>query len=406
VTTSAPQTEARTVVARAGLLGLTLSGYVQAQYVSNQLSEDELLQGGTPLNQDRFSIRRGRLRLRGAWKYGRTDFELDASNSRGPTASVRRATVSAVLPREEEGALPWLVLGAGLGEIPFGLELQQGQDAILFTERTTGSLALFAGPVDTGVKLESALGDFRIQLAVLNGVPLDDRAGGPSALDPTRAPDLVGRLGIDTEPSKSLRIAGGASYLTGKGFHAGTSATKSSFQWNDANGNGAFDLGEQIPVSGTAATPSETFSRWAVNLDLEVDLRTSLGDTRLYAEGTIAENLDRALYVADPVKTGVTQRALLWYVGLVQDVTEHGFVGARYDVYDPNLDASDTKNGHFVPADASTSTTSLIAGGRIAGIGRLTLEYDLIHDKLGRDRRGVPADVKNNQLTLRLQGQF
>jgi hypothetical protein len=126
----------------------------------------------------------------------------------------------------------------------------------------------------------------------------------------------------------------------------------------------------------------------------------------LYAEGTIAENLDRALYVADPVKTGVTQRALLWYVGLVQDVTEHGFVGARYDVYDPNLDASDTKNGRFVPADASISTTSLIAGGRVAGIGRLTLEYDLIHDKLGRDGRGVPADVKNNQLTLRLQGQF
>jgi hypothetical protein len=393
-------------VERIGKLGLSLSGYLQAQYTHNQLSTNELLQGGTPINQDRFSIRRGRLRLKGSWRYVRTDFELDASNSRGPTTSVRRATAAFVLPNDTAGALPWLVVSAGLTEIPLGLELQQGQDDILFAERTAGSLALFAGPVDTGVKVESAIGPFRAQLAIMNGSPLDDRAGGPSALDPTKEPDYVGRLGVDTRPIERLRIAGGASFLTGTGFHPGTSATKSSFQWNDANGNGAFDLGEQVPVSGSAATPSKTFDRWALNVDLEVDLRTKLGETRLYAEGTLAQNLDRALYVADPVKSGINQRALLWYVALVQELTEWGFVGVRYDAYDPNQDSTGTAQGRVVPADASIATTSLIAGARLTGIARLTLEYDLVRDKLGRDDRGVPVDLKNDQLTLRVQGRF
>jgi hypothetical protein len=393
-------------VERIGKLGLSLSGYIQAQYVHNQQSEDELLQGGAPLNQDRFSIRRGRLRLRGNWRYVRTDFEVDASSSRGPTTSVRRATVAGVLPNDAPGALPWLVVSAGLTEIPFGLEVQQGQDDILYMERTTGSLALFAGPIDTGVKLESALGPFRVQLAVMNGSPLDDRAGGPSALDPTRAPDYVGRVGVDTKPLERLRIAGGASFLTGTGFHPGTSATKSTFQWNDANGNGAFDLGEQVPVSGSARTPSDTFDRWAVNADLELDLRTKIGETRLYGEATLAQNLDRALFAADPIKSGINQRELLWYVGLIQEVTDWGFVGVRHDEYDPNLDSTDTKQGATVPVDSTIATTSLILGGRLPGIARLSLQYDLVRDKLARDDRGVPADLKNDQLTLRAQGRF
>ena len=39
-------------------------------------------------------------------------------------------------------------------------------------------------------------------------------------------------------------------------------------------------------------------------------------------------------------------------------------------------------------------------------VGRLTFEYDLVKDKLARDRAGVPTDVKNNQWMLRLQGEF
>jgi hypothetical protein len=394
------------ILAKLAKLGVSISGYVQVQYGQNQLSEDQLQQGGAPYNQDRFSVRRGRLRVKGRWKYARADFELDASTTRGPTASVRRASVGVQLPSKVDGELPYLLLTAGLSEIPLGLELQQGQDEILFLERTTGSLALFPGPVDTGVKLEAAYGVLRAQVAVLNGAPLDDRAGGPSALDPTRAPDFVARLGADARPHQILRISGGVSFLTGTGFSPGTDATKPVLQWNDLDGDGSIGAGEIVSVAGEGAGPSSTFQRWAVGADLSFELKTKIGLTRLYGEMYIAQNLDRALYVADPEQNGIDFRELSWYGAVLQDVTQWSFVGLRYDVYDPNSDLFDARRGNAVPRNATISTISPVIGARWPGIGRFTFEYDVVRDKLARDHSGVPTDVANNQWTFRLQGEF
>jgi hypothetical protein len=394
------------LLSRLAKLGVSISGYVQVQYGQNELSEDQLQQGGTPFNQDRFSVRRGRLRVNGRWKYVRTDFELDASTTRGPSASVRRASVSGLLPSRVEGELPYLMLTMGLTEIPLGVELQQGQDEILFLERSTGSLAFFAGPVDTGAKLEGAYGPLRLQLAIMNGAPLDDRAGGPSAIDATRAPDYVGRVGADVQPHQRLRVAGGVSLLSGTGFHGGSDASKPVLQWTDLDGDGAIGSGELVSVAGRGAIPSKTFERWAIGADLAFELTTKLGVSRLYGEILLAENLDRGLFVADPVASGVDVREFSWYAAFVQDVTQWGFVGVRYDVYDPNSDLFDARRGRVVPKDASLKTVSPIAGARWAGVGRLTFEYDFVKDKLARDHSGVPVDVSNDQWTLRLQGEF
>jgi len=398
------------LLARIARAGVSISGYVQVQYGRNELSEDQLLQGGSPLNQNRFAVRRGRLRVNGRWQYVRTDFELDGSNTRGPTTSLRRASVSGVYPSGQEGAPPLLLLTAGLTEIPLGLELQQGQDEILFLERTTGSLAFFAGPVDTGAKLEGAYGPLRAQFAIMNGAPLDDRAGGLSGIDPTNAPDYVGRLGVDAKPLNALRVTGGASFLSGKGFQPGTDAGKASLEWDDADANGEFSLTEVKLVSATGASPSATFDHWAFGADLAFELTTMLGPSKLYGEATLASNLDRGLFVAAPktyptlTKTDI--RELSWYVAAVQDVTQYGFVGVRYDVYDPNSDLVDVRRGDPVLEDASIKTLSPIVGLRWPDVGRLTFEYDFVTDSLARDARGVPTDVANNQWTLRAQGQF
>jgi hypothetical protein len=393
-------------VEKLGKHGLSLAGYIQVQYGQNQQSKDELYPGGSPVNQNRFSVRRARLRVRGRWQYARTDLEIDGSNSRGPSMSLRRASISGVLPSSSRDQLPLLVVTAGLTEIPIGIELQQGQNEIMFLERTVSSLAFFPGPVDTGVKVESALGAFRIQLAAMNGTPLDDRAGGPSGQDFTKEVDLLGRVGADTRPLEWLHVAGGASFLTGKGFHPGSDATKGHVEWNDSNSNNLVDDGENVPVPGRGALPSQTFKHWSVNADLLVDVVTKLGLSRVYGEFALASNLDRALFVADPLVAGQDVRQVAWYVAAVQDVTRWGFVGARYDVYDPNSDLLDTRQGHAVPADSQIKTFSPIAGARWPGLGRLTFQYDLVSDHLARDRRGVPTDVKNNQWTVRAQGEF
>jgi hypothetical protein len=75
-------------------------------------------------------------------------------------------------------------------------------------------------------------------------------------------------------------------------------------------------------------------------------------------------------------------------------------------VYDPNSDVTDNRRGLSVPADVSVKTLSPIVGARWPGVGRLTFEYDWVRDKLARDVRGVPTDLKNNQWTLRLQGEL
>lgn len=394
------------ILSRIAKYGVHISGYAQVQYSRNELSQDELQQGGAALNQNKFAVRRARLRVNGRWRYMHTDFEIDGSNTRGPTTSIRRASISGVLPGLNHGDPPLLLLTAGLTEIPLGLELQQGQDDILFLERTTGSLAFFPGPVDTGVKLEAAYSVFRLQLAVMNGVPLDDRAGGSGGIDFASAPDYVGRLGVDAKPHPKFHVKGGASFLTGKGFHAGSEATKSILQWDDMNGDGRPATSEFKPTAARGATPSSTFDRWAVGADLSIDFQTKAGTSRIYGEALIGSNLDRGLYIADPTFTSRDIRELAWYVAAVQDVTEWGFVGARYDVYDPDSDLTDSRKGRTFARDAQIKTFSPVVGVHIRGVARLTLQYDLVKDQLARDRRGLPTDVANNQWTLRAQGRF
>ena len=34
---------------------------------------------------------------------------------------------------------------------------------------------------------------------------------------------------------------------------------------------------------------------------------------------------------------------------------------------------------------------------------RLVFQYDIVRDKLGRDEAGIPTDLKNDRMTVRLQ---
>lgn len=392
--------------------GLSITGYIQAQYGWSDLSEDELLQGDIILNRNRFSVRRGRLRIAGAWEHFAVELELDGSTTNGPFFGLRRTTVGVLLRNEDRALPPWLELTAGLTEVPFGHEVRQSQRDWVFMERSTGSLAFFRGPLDVGVRARGGVGIFRYDVAVMGGTPLDDRAGQEIVLDPTEAPDLAGRLGVETDPGGDLELGGGLSFLWGTGFSPGQPAVKGRLEWRDLNESGTLDTGELVAVPGRAATPSQTFERWALNVDARVGFRTSLGWTRVLAEVTVASNLDRSLFVADPYVIGYDLREVAAYVAVVQEVLDWGVVGFRYDYYDPNSDFVDQRRGLSVPTDAAIHTLSPLVGVRLPGgvvpgiQGRLVFQYDVILDQLGRDARGVPADLANDQFTLRLQGEF
>mgnify|MGYP003820399587 CR=1 FL=1 len=391
--------------------GVRLGGYVQTQYQWSQLSEDQLQQGGASLNRNRFMIRRGRVRLGGDWRFFAFDLELDGSTTRGPFVGLRQANLSFVWRNPDAAKPPYLMITAGLTEAPFGYELRLGQRDMMFMERSLGSLAFFSGPVDVGLRARGGIGAFRYDLAVMNGTPLDDRAGARAGFDPTAKPDYIARLGFEARPKRAA-ISGGASFLYGTGFHAGTDASKGRVEWTDLNENGVLDSGELIAVPGQAPTPSLNFRRWAVGADLQVALRSKAGWSQLLLEATVASNLDRDLVVADPVVVGADLRELHAYAAFLQDLYRFAVIGVRYDYYDPNSDLLDRRRGTFVPAVSAIQTVSPLIGavlprGLVQGFrGRLVVQYDAVHDALGRDSRGVPANLRNDQLTVRLQGEF
>jgi hypothetical protein len=398
--------------------GVVVSGYAQAQYESHQDSSDQLRQGGVLLNQNRFLLRRGRIRFTRDWDFAQIIVEIDANTIHGPLVRPQKAELSLLYGRsKEKGVPPIAQLTIGEFDLPFGFDLVQSPRTRWFMERSTVSRALWPGEPDVGARLSGGIAFARYAFAVTNGEPLDEKSGF-SLQDPNGNKDITGRLGAEAKAGDSFVVSGGISYNRGKGFHPGTDATKPTFSWNDMNGNGLVDPGELVGVPGQAAVPSSSFSRWAVGADVQLQLKTLLGWSILTGEVIMASNLDRNTFIADPlagnpvlndpVPTGSTSagpslRELGFYVGLTQEITPYGVIGFRYDMYNPNADATDARAGQVLPRSQTIKTYSPLVGLTLPDRARLVFQYDHIADLLARDSRGVPTDFKNDQWTLRLQ---
>jgi hypothetical protein len=379
---------------------------VQAQYSHSQLSEDQLDANGTPLNADRLFVRRARLRIDRGWDFAAVTFEVDGNNNNGVAFGVRRAEASLIWRAEDPSAPPLLVFSAGLSDIPFGYELMDPNRSRLFLERTTASRAFFPGDNDYEARLSGAAGPFRYAVAVLDGTPVPDSEPASAGFDPTSEKDIMGRFGAEAQANDAIGLGGGISFVKGTGFHAGTPATKDSFQWRDLNGNGSVDPGETTALPGSAATPSSTFGRWALGFDLQLRIKTPIGRGMLYGEAYVGQNYDRGLFVADPVSTGIDLREVGWYAAYVQEITRYAIVGLRVDGYNPNGDATTQRAGNVLPVDQNITTWSPLVGLVLPDRARLVFEYDRVLDHQGIDARGVPTDLRNDTWAIRLQGEL
>ena len=176
--------------------------------------------------------------------------------------------------------------------------------------------------------------------------------------------------------------------------------------WQDANGDGVVQPNEITVIPGTAATPSQIFRRFALGGDvrLAVDVPV-LGDFALCGEIVGASNLDRGLEVADPVGAGHDQREVGWYAGATQEITRWAMLGARYDRYNPDADASSQRGVALVPGDRSYGTLALMGMLR-QGSQRLLVEYDVNTNPLGIAPTGAPTTLADNALTVRAQLVF
>jgi len=205
-------------------------GYVQSQYEFHQESEDQLFVGGAPMNQNRFLLRRVRLRVERDWKYGGVMAELDANTLKGPAIGLQHAEVSLAYRDAERKPLVRLVMG--VFDNPFGREVLESPRTRPFMERSFASREFFPAEPDLGVELMGEIAWFRYSVAAVNGQPLGDRTGY-ILQDPNSHKDVVGRVGVAIDLPRETKITGGASLLNGKGFRAGTDPTKNTVAWRD-----------------------------------------------------------------------------------------------------------------------------------------------------------------------------
>ena len=385
--------------------GIVLSGFLHADYGVRQSSQDQLNTSSAPLNEDRFNIRRARLRAVLEGEYTSGAIEFDGNTNRGATARILGAEASLRLPGETSHDPPLVMATIGAFKIPFGFEVLQSDRDRLFLERSTAERALFPGEYDLGARLQGGWRFLRYALAVMNGEPAGESSGFPGR-DPNHQKDVMGRVGVDLGVVQRLWLAAGVSALTGTGFHPGTPATKQTILWQDRNQDGMFQSNEVSASPGVSATPSSNFKRQAVGADLRLGARLlPIGETVGYAEGYLAKNLDRAILPADPKSVGrdITETGI--YLALTQQLGEHAMVGFRYDYYNPDRDSTDTQVAIIIPQSFIYQTFAFTAA-LTSPSGRLIAEYDVNRNHLCRDATGLPTNLKDNTFFVRGEAKF
>jgi hypothetical protein len=392
--------------ARAAARALRFSGYLQVDWVAyNQASVDEVnASTRAPLNQNRFTLRRGHLRVDAEHGLLLGALEIDANTTNGLQVRPIDAEISLRSSERIEPNKPHAMLTAGLFKIPFGFEVQELDVDRPFLERSSVARALFPGEFDLGVRAWLRYRFLDAKIAIMNGHPIADRTF--PALDPTSAKELVGRIGAATDIVPAVGVDFGISVDRGTGFHEGTPTTKDQLTWRDDNGDGIVQATEIQVIPGASATPSELFRRFGLGADARIFVRFARGFALdLRAEVMRAENLDRGLEPADPVGAGYDLREFGYYVGATQELTAFGLVGIRYDRYNPDQDAHEQQALNVVPRDRSYSTLALLAMLRYEG-ARLAVEYDHNGNALGRDASGKPTTLASDALTVRAQYRF
>jgi hypothetical protein len=384
-----------------------VKGLMQLDLVAwSQSSQEELSAvGAVPLNENRFLIRRGRVRLEATKNAYLASVEFDGNTIAGPSARLLSAQLQWTLPPGV--GEPLLQVKAGLLRAPFGAEVPVSDGAKTFLESPATARAFFPGNYDGGVMAGGQWWHLRWSAALLNGTPVGDAQY--KGRDPSKSFDFVGRVGFEISTDQELKLTAGVSYLQGRGFHAGLPATKDSLQWVDGNNDGIVQTTELQVIAGSAGTPSETFSRRGFSIDGTVQWCACVlgvtGNGKAVAELQVGQNLDRGIEYADPVAAGRSLRELGWQLAVVQDIGPYAQVGVRYDRYQADRDRSGVLGANLVPINPTYSTLSVLAAGRYDG-ATATLQYDHERNPLGRSDTGAVATRAADRVTLRLQVGF
>lgn len=240
---------------------MRLSGYLQAQYVNDERSVNELTSPTATRNLDQFSVRRARVKF--TYQFSPTSrFVLQPD-----------ITSSGVVLKDGyvEYTEPWTTwkhtVTAGQFNWPFGFEIMYSSSSREVPERSRIVRTLFPGERDRGVMLSGlGLGDrLSYRVAIVNGT------GTAQSFDFNKRKDLVGRLGysfgaVDVGGS----IYRGSDLVPVAGNTRGIEFDKErqgiDVQWATPipglGLRGEYITGKQAPAAATTRTASQDVSGW------------------------------------------------------------------------------------------------------------------------------------------------
>lgn len=354
------------------------SGYVQARWETGEAKADTVQVAGsgptlTPANTERFSIRRGRIKLTyDSAPLSQAVVYIDGSTS-GSSINVRLLEAYVTLFD------PWTplkrhALTIGQFNLPFGYEIERSSAARELPERSRAEGVLFPGERDRGVKLQSQWTErFETAVGIFNG-PGISSAEYPTA-DPNRHKDLVARA----RWSQGV-VDAAISFLDGRQL---TALTGPDAQTDKRRVGVDAQAYYQLPVVGGGSLKAEWYGGHEVNPDSVKALVTTAsggGAPRLLKAGADPEHL------ATDVAGG--------YLMAVQNLGERFQLAARFDAWDPNTDRDHDEYERW----------SLAAHWFYDGFTRVTVAYDAPATE--RLQGGRWTDPRDNLWTVQVQHRF
>jgi hypothetical protein len=240
---------------------MRLSGYIQAQYLNDERSTNELSGPTATRNLDQFSVRRARVKF--TYQFHPTSRFVLQPDITSSGVTLKDGYV--------EFTEPWTTwkhtLTAGQFNWPFGFEIMYSSSAREVPERSRVVRTLFPGERDRGVMLSGlGLGDrLSYRVAVVNGT------GTSQSFDFNKRKDLVGRLGysfgvVDVGASVYRGSDLVATSTNAKGIEFDKERQGIDVQWvTPVPGlglRGEYITGRQAPSSGTSRSESQDVDGW------------------------------------------------------------------------------------------------------------------------------------------------
>ncbi|MFI3299007.1 MAG: hypothetical protein R3Y49_04320 [Rikenellaceae bacterium] len=370
---------------------LKVSGYIQMQYQHS--SQESMLDAISstqyaPQDNNRFSIRRGRLKLDYTIGFASVVFQTDISEDgvKATDAYIGLQSKNKIF----SGKL-------GLAEIPFGYELGYSSTQLESAERSRIYQSFFPGERDLGVQGSVNYAGFSLSAGVFNGTGISS--------DNDSRKDFAGRLDYTYEFKNKGKLSAALSYYYGSILNS----DDSHFIWQEGQGyvekNNDYYTFSKREYIGTALRYE--------NKDWKIG-RTYLVGEFLWGSEPGLQNANRnvagGFYPSYGVLPIFERPFTGGYAMLAQTIGDSRHVAVlKYDYYDPNRMVSGDDIGlldytGYVDLQYSTYGVGYIF--EWSKYFRIMAYYDFVVNEESANLVGYDTQRYDNFFTLRFQAKF